>query len=164
MPDMSEQDKADLSKKRGHAAAAISDPAQRQKFIAAQGEAEAKGKADYQKLGKEAEETEATQGQNIATMRSYAKGTSYVPSTGPAIVHEGEKIIPAKEKPMAKKRHNVSLYRAMHHLNKGGLHRALGVPEGEKIPAEKLAAARNSKNEHVAHMAKFAHTMSGFKH
>ena len=61
-------------------------------------------------------------------------------------------------------KHNVSLYRAMHHLRKGGLHRALGVPEGEKIPEEKLQAARNSDNEHVAHMANFAHTMKGFKH
>jgi hypothetical protein len=52
----------------------------------------------------------------------------------------------------------------MHHLNKGGLHRALGVPEGEKIPEAKLSAARNSKNEHVRHMANFAHTMKGFKH
>lgn len=62
---------------------------------------------------------------------------------------------------MAQK-HNVSLYRAMHHLRKGGLHRALGVPEGESIPAEKLEQARNSKNEHVRHMANFAHTMKGF--
>jgi hypothetical protein len=62
------------------------------------------------------------------------------------------------------KPHNVSLYRSLHHLNKGGLHRALGVPEGEKIPASKLAAAKNSKNEHVAHMAHFAATMKGFKH
>lgn len=60
--------------------------------------------------------------------------------------------------------HNVSLYRAMHHLRKGGLHRALHVPEGEPIPAEKLEAARNSKNEHVRHMVNFAHTMKGFKH
>lgn len=62
------------------------------------------------------------------------------------------------------KKHDVSLYRAMHHLNKGGLHRALHVPEGEKIPAEKLEAAIHSTNEHVRHMANFAHTMSGFKH
>lgn len=58
---------------------------------------------------------------------------------------------------------NPSLYRAMHHLRKGGLHRALNVPEGEKIPADKLESARNSKNEHVKKMANFAHTMSGFK-
>lgn len=60
--------------------------------------------------------------------------------------------------------HDPSLYRALHHLRKGGLHRALGVPTSEKIPAEKVAAARNSSNPHVAHMANFAHTMSGFKH
>ena len=62
------------------------------------------------------------------------------------------------------KKHNVSLYRALHHLNNGGLHRALGVKEGEPIPAAKLEAAKNSKNEHVAHMANFAATMSHFKH
>lgn len=61
-------------------------------------------------------------------------------------------------------KHNVSLYRAMHHLRKGGLHRALDVPEDKTIPKEKLAAARNSKNEHIAHMANFAHTMGGFSH
>lgn len=64
---------------------------------------------------------------------------------------------------MAKK-HNPSLYRAMHHLRKGGLHRALHVPEGEKIPASKIEAATHSSNEHVRHMANFAKTMKGFKH
>jgi hypothetical protein len=64
---------------------------------------------------------------------------------------------------MAKK-HNTSLYRAMHHLRKGGLHRALGIPEDEKIPAERIEKAKNSPNAHVAHMANFAHTMGGFKH
>ena len=59
---------------------------------------------------------------------------------------------------------NPSLYRAMHHLRKGGLHRALHIPEGESIPADRLEAAKNSKNSHVAHMANFAATMKGFKH
>ena len=59
---------------------------------------------------------------------------------------------------------NVSLYRALHHLRHGGLHRALGVPEDEKIPAAKISSARNSKNSHIAHMANFAHVMGGFKH
>jgi len=59
---------------------------------------------------------------------------------------------------------NPSLYRALHKLRKGGLHRALGVAEGEKIPAEKLEAARHSKNAHVKHMANFAHTMKSWKH
>jgi hypothetical protein len=60
---------------------------------------------------------------------------------------------------MAKR--NPSLYRAIHHLRKGGLHRALGVPESESIPAEKLEAAKHSENSHVQHMANFAATMKG---
>ena len=58
---------------------------------------------------------------------------------------------------------NPSLYRAMHKLNKGGLHRALGVPEGETIPASKVEAATHSSNPHVARMANFAQTMGKFK-
>ena len=58
---------------------------------------------------------------------------------------------------------NPSLYRAMRNLRKGGLHRALNIPENETIPADRLEAARNSKNEHVRKMAEFAHTMKGFK-
>lgn len=38
-------------------------------------------------------------------------------------------------------------------VKKGALHRALGVPEGEKIPAKKLAAASHSKDPHVRRMA-----------
>lgn len=65
---------------------------------------------------------------------------------------------------MAEKKHNVSLYRAMHHLRKGGLHRALDVPEGENIPADKIQKAQHSDNHHLAHMANMAHTMEGFHH
>lgn len=59
---------------------------------------------------------------------------------------------------------NVSLHRALHDMNKGGLHRALGVPEGKPIPADKLAKAKASDNPHVAHMANFTATMEGWKH
>lgn len=59
---------------------------------------------------------------------------------------------------------NPSLYRAMHHLNHGGLHRALGVPEGETIPKEKVEAATHSTNPHIMHMANMAKTMSHFEH
>ena len=65
---------------------------------------------------------------------------------------------------MAKKVKNPSLYRALHKLRKGGLHRALGVAEGDKIPASKLAAARKSSNSHIRHMANFAKTMKSWKH
>lgn len=60
-------------------------------------------------------------------------------------------------------KHNVSLYRALHTLRKGGLHKALGVAAGDKIPASKLEEGLNSKNEHVRKMSSFAKTMSGFK-
>jgi hypothetical protein len=40
--------------------------------------------------------------------------------------------------------------------NKGGLHRALGVPQGKKIPAGKLRSATHSGNAHTRHMAQAA--------
>jgi hypothetical protein len=61
-------------------------------------------------------------------------------------------------------KHNVSLYRAMNHLRRGGLHRALHVPEGETIPKERIEAATKSKNGHVQKMAQMALNMSKFKH
>lgn len=60
--------------------------------------------------------------------------------------------------------HNPSLYRAMHHLRKGGLHRALGVPEDETIPEAKVNAATHSSSPHIAAMANMAKTMSHFHH
>lgn len=46
---------------------------------------------------------------------------------------------------------------------KGKLHQHLGVPEGEKIPEAKLAAARHSKNPTIRREAALARTLSGFK-
>jgi len=40
--------------------------------------------------------------------------------------------------------------------NKGGLHRALGVPQGQPIPGRKMRGALNSGNSHVQHMAQAA--------
>jgi hypothetical protein len=56
-----------------------------------------------------------------------------------------------------------SIYRAMHHLRKGGLHAALHIPQDQTIPQDRLDKAKNSKNSHVAHMANLAQTMKGFK-
>lgn len=41
-------------------------------------------------------------------------------------------------------------------LEKGGLHRALGVPEGQKIPQSKIAAAAKSSNPNLRKKAAFA--------
>ena len=65
---------------------------------------------------------------------------------------------------MAEKVKNPSLYRSLHKLHKGGLHRALGISEDKPIPAERLEAARNSTNAHVAKMANLAHVMKSWHH
>lgn len=46
---------------------------------------------------------------------------------------------------------------------KGKLHKALGVPVDEKIPAKKLAAAVKSKDPDVRDMAKRAKVMAKWK-
>lgn len=47
---------------------------------------------------------------------------------------------------------------------KGALHRHLNVPEHEKIPAEKLAAAKHSKNPTIRREAALVHTLMGMHH
>lgn len=46
----------------------------------------------------------------------------------------------------------------------GKLHREIGVPEGEKIPAGKLDAAAKSSNPEIRRDAIRAKTMKGWKH
>lgn len=46
--------------------------------------------------------------------------------------------------------------------NKGGLHRALNVPKGEKIPASKVAAAAK-KGGKVGREARLAQTLARLK-
>jgi len=55
---------------------------------------------------------------------------------------------------------HLSKHRVVMHLNKGGLHRWAGVPEGEKIPESKVQEAANSANPHVAAMGHLAQNMS----
>ena len=59
---------------------------------------------------------------------------------------------------------NVSPYRAVFHLRKGGLHKALGISPSETIPSDKLESAKNSGNEHLRKMAQFAINAKKFKH
>ena len=42
----------------------------------------------------------------------------------------------------------------------GGLHRALGVPQGKTIPKGRIVKAADSKNKHLARMARFAETLA----
>ncbi len=48
--------------------------------------------------------------------------------------------------------------------NKGGLHRALHVPMGQKIPAGKLAKATHSSNSTTRKEADLAETLSHLHH
>ena len=44
----------------------------------------------------------------------------------------------------------------------GALHKELGVPPGQKIPAKKLAKAEKSKNPKERKRAEFAKELEGF--
>lgn len=46
----------------------------------------------------------------------------------------------------------------------GALHKALGVPEGKKIPEKKLQKAEHSKNPLTRKRAVLAETLKNFKH
>lgn len=48
--------------------------------------------------------------------------------------------------------------------HKGLLHKKLGVPKGEKIPAKKLDSALNSPNPATRKQAQFAKNAKSFKH
>ncbi len=48
--------------------------------------------------------------------------------------------------------------------SKGALHRSLGVPEGQKIPAAKLTAAAHSSNPTTKKRAVFARFLKGLHH
>jgi len=49
--------------------------------------------------------------------------------------------------------------RWMEKLKKGGLHRALGVPEGQPIPESKMKKAAHSRSGHVKKMVQAAKNM-----
>ncbi len=48
--------------------------------------------------------------------------------------------------------------------HKGMLHKALGVPEGQKIPLSKIEGALHSSDPHMRQMANFANNARDFKH
>lgn len=48
--------------------------------------------------------------------------------------------------------------------NRGLLHTKLGVPQGQPIPAAKLAAAKQSKSPALRKEATFAQNAKGFNH
>lgn len=94
-----EDERAELSKKRGRAAAYISDPKRRAKYGQKQGKLESEGKLtdeDARIMRKSADETIASEGKNVdsGVLGSYKKGGK-VKKTGPYKLHKGEEVIPA---------------------------------------------------------------------
>jgi hypothetical protein len=55
------------------------------------------------------------------------------------------------------------IQKALNPKTKGKLHRELGVPEGKKIPAKKLAKVTHSKNPTIRKEANLAKTLKGLK-
>lgn len=47
--------------------------------------------------------------------------------------------------------------------SKGGLHRSLGIPQGEKIGAKRIAAATHSKNPKTRREANLAQTYNKYR-
>ncbi len=133
-----EQERAALSKKRGQAASYISDPDERQKFVARQGKEEGGKNPDYAGMDREADDTIATQGANKAVsggMPKYHSGTAYVPKTGPAILEKGEAVIP-------KEKNFMNAKKAMEGI------------VGKKKPAKKIKEIRTRKTDD----GKYVHT------
>jgi hypothetical protein len=55
------------------------------------------------------------------------------------------------------------IQKALPESSKGKLHRELGVKEGKKIPAKKMAKAMHSKNPTIRKEANLAKTLSKMK-
>lgn len=55
------------------------------------------------------------------------------------------------------------IHNAIKPSTRGALHKALGVPEGKKIPAKKLAVAAKSKSPLMKKRVALAKTLKGFK-
>lgn len=56
------------------------------------------------------------------------------------------------------------IQKAVPQSHKGNLHRALGVPLGQRIPAGRVEAATRSRNQRVRRMAVLAQTFARFRH
>lgn len=152
MPDdkVTEQEKAGLATKRGKTAAGLAKMGKlapgeaTQKFLSAQGDLEAKGKLDRAAFTKLSEQGELA-------LAGYKKGTKSVPKTGPAILDEGEAVIP---KDKVKK--NRGLIEGLLDGKEAAEEKAEGKkdsPKEEKKEHEKKKTAKKPKHRvHTMHI------------
>lgn len=94
MATYSEQDKANLSEKRGKLAAGITDPSQRKAFLSAQGEADRKGGRDQDYAPVVQDTTAEGNRQALSAALGSFKHGGTVHKTGLYKLHEGEHVEP----------------------------------------------------------------------
>lgn len=88
-----EQERAETSKFRGQVASGIRDPEERRKFVARQGEEEARGKSDTAALSED-----AFRQRNVNTVQGSFRKGGKVKKTGVYRLHKGERVVPRKSK------------------------------------------------------------------
>ena len=71
----------------------------------------------------------------------------------------------ARQSPRAKSKERAAkpLQDVSEHTSKGGLHRSLGIPEGQKIGAARIEQATHSKNPKTRKEANLAKTYARFR-
>lgn len=69
----------------------------------------------------------------------------------------------ARQSPKAKASGRRALEQVSEETSKGGLHRSLGIPEGEKIGAARIEAATHSSNPKTRRQANLAQTYAKYR-
>ena len=69
----------------------------------------------------------------------------------------------ARQSPAAKSASRKPLEAVSEETSKGGLHRSLGIPLGEKIGAKRIAAATHSRNPKTRRQARLAMTYNKYR-
>jgi len=69
----------------------------------------------------------------------------------------------ARQSPAAKAKGRKPLEAVSESTSKGGLHRSLGIPEGQKIGPARIAAATHSSNPKTRRQARLAQTYNKYR-
>jgi hypothetical protein len=157
-----EQERADLSIKRGEAAKYITDPKAKKDFIATQENEEAKGSSgkSLAELNRQADDTTATQGENIKNnvkTPSYKDGIDRVPKTGLAVLHKDEKVLNKEDAAVSRGEKGKNMHDSMSAL--AGALGGHGDKKEEKHKSKKeLKEIRIRKAKNGGHIIEHHHT------